>query len=170
MLVRRALTHGLNRPPDNDLLRDVLSAFLDAYRDHLFVRSRLYPGVPDVLTGLNAAGIRIGCVTNKPEAFAIDLLEQAGIVDAFDFVYGGDTFARKKPDPEPLQQAAVRSGITPDQGVMIGDSINDYEAALAAGFGFIFAAYGYVQTENPRLKQGFATIGSFIELSELLCR
>jgi phosphoglycolate phosphatase len=170
MLVRRALTAGLGRSPDDELVRRVLSAFLDAYRDHLFVRSRLYPGVPDVLASLNAAGILIGCVTNKPQAFAIDLLEQAGIVDAFDFVYGGDTFARKKPDPEPLQRAAERCGITPDLGVMIGDSVNDSEAARQAGFAFIFAAYGYVQTEDPRLKQGLATIGSFIELSELLCQ
>ncbi len=66
--------------------------------------SALYPGVKEGLDALQAKQIRLACVTNKPLAFANTLLEKKGLRSYFDIVYGGDSFAKKKPDPAPLLQ------------------------------------------------------------------
>jgi phosphoglycolate phosphatase-like HAD superfamily hydrolase len=52
---------------------------------------------------------------------------------------------------------------------MIGDSRNDQESARAAGFDFVFAAYGYAAPDDPTLSAGGATIDSFSALHALLC-
>jgi len=169
MLIRRGLTAKMASPPDADLVAEALAAFKRCYRDHLFVLSELYPDVAKTLAALGTAGIKVGCVTNKPEAFALDLLEQARISEHLDFVFGGDTFASRKPDPEALNEAANRFKIAPEAAVMVGDSINDLKAARAAGFDFVLAAYGYADVKDPAFSGEMPTIDRFSDLQQLLC-
>ena len=169
-LVRKALTAAhQGRAPDDAEFRAALLAFDACYRERLFRSSRLYPQVHETLDALRAAGIAVGCVTNKRESYAHALLEAAGIDGALDFVYGGDTLPVKKPDPAALLAAARSFEVSPQHSVMVGDSSNDRAAARAAGFSFIFAAYGYARADDAELKDGLATIRSFAELRELLC-
>jgi phosphoglycolate phosphatase len=151
------------------VLNGALAVFMDAYAEHLFVHSEVYPGVPDALAALKAAGMVVGCVTNKPEAFAETLLEQAEMRTLFDFVFGGDTFPAMKPDPEPLNQAAARFGVSPAACVMVGDSANDREAARRAGFRFVLASYGYLPSAEASLEPEDMRIAGFAELPQLLC-
>jgi phosphoglycolate phosphatase len=167
-LVRRGLTAGLGQAPSPPVLDTALAAFHRCYAGNLFTASKLYPGVHETLTVLRGHGIALGCITNKPKAYTGTLLERAGIDTLLDFAFSADTFDRKKPDPTPLLRAAERFGVAPSEAVMIGDSRNDREAARAAGFDFIYAAYGYARADDPGLNQGNATIGSFGELAELL--
>ena len=159
----------MDAPPGDAALDAALAVFMDAYARHLFVHSQLYPGVPDTLAALRSARIVVGCVTNKPEAFAAALLEQAGIGPMFDFVFGGNTFEAMKPDPEPLNRASGRFGIPPADCVMVGDSANDREAARRAGFRFVLASYGYLPSGHAGLEPEDMRIHGFAELRQLLC-
>ncbi len=167
--MRRGLTAGLAAPPDEALVRRTLAAFDDCYRENLFRASRLYPDVASTLETLRQCGLKLGCITNKRERYACALLEQAGILANLDFVYGGDRFDAKKPDPKPLRAAAAACGIAPRAAVMIGDSTNDRRAAEAAGFAFIFAAFGDASPDDPALAGAHATISRFADLNALLC-
>jgi phosphoglycolate phosphatase len=66
--------------------------------------------------------------------FTEPLLKSLGIYDDFAIVVSGDSVPKKKPDPLPLLHAAHVLGVAPEDALMIGDSINDVEAARAAGF------------------------------------
>jgi phosphoglycolate phosphatase len=169
VLVRRGLTAGLGEAPSAAMAQAALAEFMDAYGRRLFVASRLYPGVLEGLSALSAARIVAGCVTNKPEKFALEVLELAGIGSMLQFVFGGDTFAAKKPDPEPLNQAAARYAVAPAEAAMVGDSVNDSEAARRAGFRFVLARYGYVPPGDKALEQQALSIDRFDELPQLLC-
>jgi phosphoglycolate phosphatase len=142
------------------LIRDVLSldlppgrvtelyeqAFASYQRHYLAIngeRSEMYQGVKEGLQSLKEQGLRIACVTNKPIAFAKPLLAQTGLAGYFELVYGGDSLARKKPDPLPLLQVCRDFGLEPGQVVAIGDSSNDAEAARAAGCFVLTVPYGY---------------------------
>jgi phosphoglycolate phosphatase len=105
--------------------------------------STLYPDVIAGLEAMKAHGLRLACVTNKPIAFATPLLAQKGLAGFFDVVYGGDSLARKKPDPMPLLQVCLDFDLAPAQVVAIGDSSNDAEAARAAGCFVLTVPYGY---------------------------
>lgn len=72
--------------------------------------SALYPGAVTGLNLMRGLGLRLVCLTNKPTAFALPLLADKGIANVFERVYGGDAFARKKPDPLPLLEACAALG------------------------------------------------------------
>ncbi len=105
--------------------------------------SEVYPGVREGLTRLQAAGLRLACVTNKPRAFALGLLAAKGLSGAFLHVFGGDDVQRKKPHPEALLAACAALGSAPARTLMVGDSSNDAQAARAAGCPVVLVTYGY---------------------------
>ncbi|MET0963070.1 MAG: phosphoglycolate phosphatase [Noviherbaspirillum sp.] len=120
---------------------------LEAYMRHYSAingkHSTLYAGVAEGLHHMQEQGLRLACVTNKPIAFALPLLEAAGLLPAFEVVYGGDSLPRKKPDPMPLLQVCADFSLAPHRVVAIGDSSNDALAARAAGCRVLNVPYGY---------------------------
>lgn len=105
--------------------------------------SALYPGVREGLARLTAAGLPLVVVTNKPRAAAETLLNHLGLREQFVAVYGGDSFARRKPDPMPLVQACLALQLPTQQVLMVGDSGNDAQAARAAACPVVLMSYGY---------------------------
>ncbi|MBB5370627.1 MULTISPECIES: phosphoglycolate phosphatase [unclassified Janthinobacterium] len=120
---------------------------MDAYQRHYLAIngdfSTLYPDVLQGLAAMKAAGLRLACVTNKPVAFALPLLQQKNLAGYFDIVYGGDSLPKKKPDPMPLLQVCADFDLAPAKVVAIGDSSNDAQAARAAGCPVLTVPYGY---------------------------
>lgn len=110
----------------------------------------VFPGVVEGLVRLKAHGLRLACLTNKPGAFARPLLEKKGLSKYFDHVFGGDAFARHKPDPLPLLETCKALGTAPSATWMIGDSRNDALAARAAGCPVVLVTYGYNHGEPVR--------------------
>jgi len=105
--------------------------------------SDVFDGAREGLALLRARGVPMACLTNKPARFARDLLALKGLDGFFDRVFGGDDFARKKPDPLPLLKSCEALGVAPAQTWMIGDSRNDAEAAHAAGCPVVLLRHGY---------------------------
>jgi phosphoglycolate phosphatase len=167
-LVERALADDLDGYPDEALKARAYPIFLELYADNTCKRSMLYPGVRDGLDYLVRAGYKLGCVTNKDEAFTVPLLKELGIYDKFAIVISGDTLPKKKPDPAPLLHATEFFGVTPAQSTMIGDSVSDVKAARAAGFQIICMTYGYNHGKNIADAKPDALIDSMVELESLL--
>jgi len=167
-LVRRALTGSLDGEPEEALFRRAFPLFLALYRDNTSKRSRLYPGVLEALNHLGSAGYKLGCVTNKAAQFTEPLLRDLGIRDLFAIVISGDTLPQKKPDPQPLLHAAEFFQVSPQNSLMIGDSVSDVSAARAAGFQIVCMSYGYNHGVDIRDAQPDAVIDSMAELRKLL--
>lgn len=105
--------------------------------------SEVFPGVREGLAALRGRGWELVCLTNKPGAFARPLLAAKGLAPHFAHVFGGDAFARKKPDPLPLLEACKALGLAPRHTLMVGDSSNDARAARAAGCPVVLLSHGY---------------------------
>lgn len=110
-----------------------------------------YPGVRETLPVLASAGLALAVVTNKYQRYAGALLDRLGLAGYFALVVGGDTCERRKPDPQPLLWACERLGVDTARAVMVGDSINDVQAARAAGLRVYCVPYGYNEGQEPRL-------------------
>jgi phosphoglycolate phosphatase len=121
----------------------VLQTYQAMYRDINGQHATVFGGVREGLARGRQRGWRMACVTNKPLAFAQALLAQVQLAGFFDHVYGGDSFTLRKPDPWPLLQACLALRTTPAQTLVIGDSINDAQAARAAGCPVVLMRYGY---------------------------
>lgn len=136
----QALPHALHD--------ELLQGFLQHYSRHVCVFSSVYPGVMDAMLAFAAEGAHLACVTNKPYAPARDLLDALGLLDGFSLLLGGDTLPQKKPHPAPLLHCLSYFDVRPAQALMVGDSVNDIEAARAAGIKSLAVSYGYNHGEN----------------------
>ena len=130
--------------------------------------SAVFAGVVPGLQALRAAGLRLACLTNKPNAFARPLLAQKGLDGFFEHAFGGDAFARKKPDPLPLLETCKALGTPPGRTLMVGDSSNDAAAARAAGCPVVLVSYGYNHGEPVASAGADAVVDSLEQLPALL--
>lgn len=166
-LVKRALTGELHAEPDAAEFARAMPLFSGLYAENTSQRSTLFPGIREGLEILHAAGIRLGCVTNKAAQFTVPLLRDLGIADYFGIVVSGDTLSHKKPHPAPLLHAAEFFTVAPAEALMVGDSMHDVEAARAAGFAVVAVSYGYNHGVDIREAKPDAVIDALSELPAL---
>lgn len=124
-----------------DALRD---EFHDLYSRRMLRETVLFANVMQLLTELEARGLRWGIVTNKSMRFADPLSTALGLWPRADTLVAGDTTAHTKPHPAPLLEATRQLEVAPECCVYVGDDVRDMRAARAAGMGAIAAAWGYL--------------------------
>jgi phosphoglycolate phosphatase len=167
-LVRDALLLDWNAARVDAVFDEALGAYQRHYLAINGARSTLYEGVIEGLQAMREYGLRLVCVTNKPLAFALPLLDQKGLAPYFERVFGGDSFARKKPDPMPMLGACAALDLPPSQVVAIGDSSNDAESARAAGCFVLTVPYGYNHGRPVQEINSDGIVGSLLEAAALL--
>ena len=123
-----------------------------------------YPGAREALQALHAAGLPLAVVTNKQHRFACGLLERLDLAPFLRLVVGGDSCERRKPDPMPLLHACAQLGVAPARAWMVGDSVNDVQAARAAGVPVYCVPYGYNEGEDPRSLACDGLLESLVDL------
>jgi phosphoglycolate phosphatase len=133
MLVRRAL----GDQADETYVESALTCFLDYYREHKLDFTRVYPGVLEALAALRVAPDgqerAMAVLTNKPIGPSVAICDALGLTPYFFGIYGGNSFATKKPDPAGLDALIREAGVTPRETLMIGDSGVDILTARNAG-------------------------------------
>jgi len=169
-LVKRALVGQLQGEPETALYERALPLFKEIYGECNGKHSVLYPDVLDGLNWIKSQGYTLACITNKAEQFTVPLLKSLYIHDMFELILSGDSLPQKKPDPAPLLHAARFFDAEPHDSLMLGDSVNDVQAARAARFHIICVSYGYNHGEDIRDAQPDAVIDSFRELPKLLTK
>ena len=132
-------------PQQHQLL---LKTFLDIYNANPCVDTQPFHGILEFLKWGQANHKILICVTNKPEQPARAILNDLNMSDYFTDIIGGDRFAERKPHPRQLLHCVEHYAVTKDQVLMMGDSVNDVEAARRAGIDCIVVSYGYNHGEN----------------------
>jgi phosphoglycolate phosphatase len=123
-LIRRSLG-----PAHEDRYQEAAPIWRDEYKKRLLARTRLYPGIPDLLRVPPPAR---GVLTNKPGDFAREILRGLGVADAFGSVVGGDE-APRKPAADGLLRICAALGVPPARTLLVGDSAVDLATGRAAG-------------------------------------
>lgn len=152
-LVRRALAESRGVPPEAITDADAgiaLQGYQARYNALLGRDTEIYPGVREGLARLHAMGLPLAVITNKASRFVRPHLMQAGIEHYFRLVLGAEDLPTKKPEPGPLLHVADAFGVPPGELLMVGDSINDVQAARAAGCPILVVPYGYNEGEPVR--------------------
>lgn len=167
-LVERALAGDIDGVADAALMSQALPVFERCYSEVNGRHTTIYPGVEEGLDAMHALGIPLACVTNKSTRFTLPLLDMVGFSSHFQHVVAGDTLPRKKPDPAPLLHASASFGIAPRDMLMIGDSLNDTQAARAAGSPVFCVTYGYNEGVDVHTLDADAVLGSLLEAARLV--
>lgn len=142
-LVKRVLTRDMQAEPAPELFQKALPIYEKHYANWVSRKSRPFPGVLEGLQAFKALGVHVACITNKAERFTLPLLKDTGLFEYFELILSGDSLPEKKPSPLPLLHACQVFGIEPNTLLLIGDSLNDTQAARAAGCPVFCVPYGY---------------------------
>lgn len=166
---RRMLSEGLDRLTlfDAATVDQYYPILLEAYDQDIASHTTLYPGAMDAVETLRQLGYGVGICTNKPEALAEKLLQNLGVRDAFASMVGADTLPVRKPDPEPLREAARRAGGDPAHCVLIGDSDTDRNTARAAGVPSVLVTFGPAGDDMAALEPE-ALLHDFADLADVV--
>ena len=136
-LIARALG---NDASEQDCLTG-LEFFIKYYSAHKLDNTVLYPGVRETLDALRDMPMAV--LTNKPVRVSRAIIEELGVGERFRFVYGGNSFERKKPDPMGVASILREFGAAPAQAMLVGDSEIDVQTARNAGTWACGVTYGF---------------------------
>lgn len=167
-LVRSALRADWNEQQVEQRFVEAMQAFNRHYHDINGDHATAYPEVHEGLQAMRAKGLRLACVTNKPLAFTLPLMKKTGLHDYFEIIYGGESFAKKKPDPMPLLQVCEDFALRPEEVVAIGDSVNDTQAARAAGCHVLSVPYGYNHGQPIQEADTDGIVSSLLHAAQLI--
>jgi len=137
LLVRRSL--GAQATGEN--VEKGLGFFLAYYRDHMLDHTAPYPGVAEALEKL--ASHKMAVLTNKPVIFSREMLTRLEFASHFAYIYGGNSFPQKKPDPVGLHKLMQDLQISARETLMVGDSDTDVLTGRNAGVWTCGVTYGF---------------------------
>jgi len=122
--------------------------FLDIYLADVCSRTCLFDGMAALLDDLAARDLPLAVVTNKPILLAQQVLDHLGLSRRFGAILGGDSLARRKPDPLPVLTACTQLGVEPERALMVGDDARDILAGRAAGCTTVAVTWGYGSADD----------------------
>ena len=170
---------------DEDIQRHWTVPFTESVRglfgteDAELARQRIfdcYPLYPKELIGrtitkkLKAAGILLGIVSSSSKQLVAYDLARADVQDDIGYLQTEEDTPHHKPDPRVFEPAVTwleQSGVTPEQALYVGDTLNDGRAATRAGFGFMGVTTGAFTAEQFAA-EGFTSLATVEYIAELL--
>jgi phosphoglycolate phosphatase len=167
-LVEKTLAATYGGDPAPEQCEAALVVFERCYTVVNGRHTAVYPGVFEGLKQMRDMELPLACVTNKAGRFTKPLMDRMRLAPYFSQVVAGDTLPRKKPDPMPLLHVCEKLGIAPADMLMIGDSLNDAQAARAAGCPVFCVNYGYNEGHDVRALDIDAIVPSLFEATRLI--
>jgi phosphoglycolate phosphatase len=114
-------------------VQEKIGSVYDRYDEDALTRWALRPAVKDFLWAIKAKGIRTGLVSNVGGKTLTKALPKLGLTEFFDVALSRNDVLNLKPSPDGLNLAIERLGISKDNSIFLGDSLDDINAARNAG-------------------------------------
>jgi phosphoglycolate phosphatase len=142
-------------PPLADTFRELLgdpgeesvARAIELYRERFgptgLFENRVYPGIPELLSGLTERGLRAAIATSKPAVYAERIAVHFGLRERLHAVYGSELDGRRVHKRDLLAHALDAAGVSAAETVMVGDRHLDVAGAAANGIDTIGVTWGY---------------------------
>ena len=140
-LVMQALPQALQS--QDAAIDEALAQFKAYYSAHIDVHTHPYPGMPELLQDLHAAGVRMAVASNKFQSGTEHLVREFFPEIPFVSILGNREGYPLKPDPEIVGEVLRASGIPREKAILVGDSNTDMQTALNGGIPAIAVGWGY---------------------------
>ncbi|HXI83706.1 MAG TPA: HAD family hydrolase [Verrucomicrobiae bacterium] len=140
-----------------DLLDDTLRLMRECYDAHCFDLTKLYAGIPGLISALAERHLSLAVLSNKPDDFTKRMIAHYFDPSPFAVVRGQLPNVPLKPDPTAALQIAQELGVPPAQWLYLGDTNTDMHTARAAGMHAVGVLWGFRDREEL-VKSGAAHI------------
>lgn len=164
-LVERAL-------PEEARDTAIIDACVKDYQRHYDAcwhdQTRCYGGMAEALVQLKARGMRLGCISNKPDRFTRLCCDHFFPAGTFDVVFGQRDSVPRKPHPAAALEAAKVLNLSPNEIAYVGDSGIDMAFATASGMRAVGVSWGFRSTQELRQNGADVIVSDPAELAGLL--
>ena len=131
-------------PPDKQGLQDeILRRMRQHYDRHCFDLTKLYAGIPELISALAERRHRLAVLSNKPDDFTKRMIAHYFQPSPFAVVRGQLPNVPLKPNPTAARQIAQDIGIPPAHWLYLGDTNTDMRTACAAGMHAVGVLWGF---------------------------
>ena len=165
LLVTRTLPEA-HRDPET--IETVFQRYQGIYRENWNCKTRPYPGIPELLDALQARGLSLAVLSNKPHAFTVACVQE--LLGAWDFevILGQRDSVPRKPDPAGVFEIAEKLRLVPSDFLYLGDTAIDMQTATAAGCVAVGVLWGFREAEELLENGAQHLITTPLDLLELL--
>lgn len=139
-LIERALPEGRRSGDEISMVKHI---FMNFYQSHGEEKTRPYPGIAELLHGLNAKGYKLAVASNKFHEGTIALVHHFFPEIPFSGVLGQRDGVPVKPSPVIVEELCGKAGVTKEETLYVGDSGVDAATALNAGVDFVGVLWGF---------------------------
>jgi phosphoglycolate phosphatase len=133
----------LLRPYGDDRVGQAVLAYREHYGENGLLGNAPYPGIGKAIGAMKRAGLRIYLATSKRASFASRILDHLDLAAHFDAIHGSVPGGALDHKPELLAHILARHGLSPSDGVMVGDRRYDMAGAHAVGMRGLGVLWGY---------------------------
>lgn len=126
---------------EGEELKRISDEYIEHYKANGLFEAEVYPGIREALDSFSGKALKQSVVTNKRQDLAEAILDKFDLLKYMSGVFGTDS-AGKYTKTDLLKQCVEKSGISPEEAVLIGDSRYDAIAASEVGVAFIGVTYG----------------------------
>jgi phosphoglycolate phosphatase len=140
ILIERALPDKYRK---KKIIDACLEEYIEDYSHNYNVTSKPYSAIPNLLDALKAKGLKLGILSNKPDAITKNCAKAFLSKWDFDVVLGQRDSVPRKPDPNGALEAAKRLSIPPSHIIYVGDTAIDMKTAVSAGMFPLGVLWGF---------------------------
>jgi phosphoglycolate phosphatase-like HAD superfamily hydrolase len=126
-----------------DRADEAIAAYRADYTSRGWSMNSVYDGVPELLTDLRAARVRLAVATSKVEDTARRILEHFGLAEHFEVIAGAAADGTRATKSEVLDRTLAQLHPLPERVVMVGDRAHDVEGAAEHGIATVVVGWGY---------------------------
>jgi phosphoglycolate phosphatase len=153
-LCRRAL------PADRqELVGEALRLMRQHYDAHCFDQTRVYPGIPELVSALTERRYKLAVLSNKPDDFTKRMVAHYFPANPFAVVRGQQAGRPIKPDPEAALQIAEELSIPAAEWLYLGDTNTDMRTAISSGMFPVGALWGF-RDRNELIEAGATVLAA----------
>lgn len=162
------LINTMEKSFPNTPVEECVDIYRSYHRDSFGDRISLFPGIKEMLGELKALGYKMAVVTSRVGLTTRQAMEKYEIMEYFDVVVTCDDTEKHKPDPEPVHIALKQLNSSPEESIMIGDSMYDILCAKNAGVLSVLVGWAVAVTEEE--KTGADKPDYFVDTAEDIMR
>ena len=143
MLVGPPMHHTLSEMGLGERADDAIAAYRSDYLARGWAMNRIFDGIPELLTDLRAAGVRLAVATSKAEPTAKRILEHFGLDEHFEVIAGASVDGSRASKADVVEHALAQLDSVPERVMMVGDRSHDVEGAAEHGIDTVVVGWGY---------------------------
>ena len=170
MVVGPPMHHTLSRLGLGEKTDAAIAAYRADYTTRGWELNEVFDEIPELLSDLRRAGVRLAVATSKAEPTARKILAHFGLDGHFEVIGGASLDGVRASKVDVLTHVLAQLDPRPEHVLMVGDRCHDVEGAAHHGIDTVVVEWGYGGNDfdDPQTQRPLTQVATVAALREVL--